>query len=256
MSEAVGTARINDASSEESNYGTLAAFLARPSGREGVDRVMKELLIGLLNGRYHSGQKLNASKLAKELDVGLVPVREALHLLAGQGILELLPQKGARVRGLSQEEVGEWQEIFRVITLVGIRQAARSIRSHPENRTPLARARAVIERLPADASSAQIVSAILEFHRRINEFSGAAVVDEASRRLQVVHWISFLAKYAPLAAYRSDIASNYLRLADALHLGDGETAAAIFNYQVAHFDALIRGEQPETGMDWIPDARG
>lgn len=246
----------NGTDSEESNYSTLAAFLARPSGRKGVDKVMKNLLIGLLNGRYRSGQKLNASKLAQELNVGLVPVREALHLLAGQGIVELLPQKGARVKGLSQEEVGEWQEIFRVITLVGIMRAARSIRSHPENRTPLARARAVIEQLPEDASSAQIVSAILEFHRRTNEFSGAAVVDEASRRLQVVHWISFLAQYAPLAAYRTDIASNYLRLADAIHLGDGETAAAIFSYQSAHFDALLRGEKPESNMDWIPGARG
>ena len=210
-------------------------------------------MLGLVNGRYRSGEKLNANKIAKEIDVGLVPVREALHLLAGQGVIELLPQKGARVKGLSRSETEEWHEVFRVLTLIGIRKAARLLRQQPALHAPLAEARSMLERLPCEESDAGIVTALLEFHRRINAFCGSELLDEASRRLQVVHWISFVAQYASLVPHRNTIMENYLRLTDAIGRGDGDSAVAAYNYECAFLDALIRGDQPDAEMDRIGD---
>lgn len=230
---------------------TMISFLARPTGRAGVDRVLRDIVLGLVSGRYTPGEKLNANRIAKETDVGLVPVREALHLLAGQGVIELLPQKGARVKGLSRSETEEWHEVFRVLTLIGIRRAARLLREQPELQSSLAQTRAVVERLPSEDTNARILTALLEFHRRINAFCGSELLDEASRRLQVVHWISFVAQYAFLVPHRVAIMKNYLRLADALGRGDADSAVAAYNYECAFLDALIRGEQPDTGTDWI-----
>lgn len=232
---------------------TMVSFLARPTGRAGVDRALREIVLGLVNGRYKPGEKLNANRLAKEIDVGLVPVREALHLLAGQGVIELLPQKGARVKGLSRSETEEWHEVFRVLTLIGIRKAAHLLRARPELQAPLAQARAVVQQLPSEDSNARIVTALLEFHRRVNAFCGSELLDEASRRLQVVHWISFVAQYAALVPHRIAIMENYGRLADALGRGDADSAVAAYNYQSAFLNALIRGEQPDTGMTWVRD---
>ncbi|PJG47385.1 hypothetical protein CAF53_03365 [Sphingobium sp. LB126] len=230
---------------------TMIAFLARPTGRAGVDRVLREIVLGLVNGRYRSGEKLNANKIAKEVDVGLVPVREALHLLAGQGVIDLLPQKGARVKGLSRSETEEWHEVFRVLTLIGIRKAARLLREQPDLQAQLAQTRAVMDRLPSEKSNAGILTAILEFHRSINAFCKSEILDEASRRLQVVHWISFVAQYASLVPHRIAIMENYLRLVDALARGDADSAVAAYNYECAFISALIRGEQPDTMSDWI-----
>ena len=232
----------------------MISFLARPTGRAGVDRVLRDVVLGLVNGRYTPGEKLNANRIAKETGVGLVPVREALHLLAGQGVIELLPQKGARVKGLSRGETEEWHEVFRVLTLIGIRKAARLLRERPELQSSLAQTRSVVERLPSEDSNARILTALLEFHRRINAFCGSELLDEASRRLQVVHWISFVAQYASLVPHRVAIMDNYLRLADALGRGDADSAVAAYNYECAFLGALIRGEQPDTGTDWIRSA--
>lgn len=236
---------------EDEGQDTMIAFLARPTGRAGVDRVLREIVLGLVNGRYRPGEKLNANRIAKEIDVGLVPVREALHLLAGQGVIDLLPQKGARVKGMSRGETEEWHEIFRVLTLIGIRKAARLLRTQPELQKPLAQTRAAIERLSAEGSNARILTALLEFHRSINAFCGSELLDEASRRLQVVHWISFVAQYASLVPHRVAIMENYFRLADALARGDSDSAVAAYNYECAFLSALIRGEEPDATMDWI-----
>lgn len=233
---------------------TMISFLARPTGRTGVDRALREIVLGLVNGHYKPGEKLNANKIVKEIDVGLVPVREALHLLAGQGVIDLLPQKGARVKGMSRSETEEWHEVFHALTLIGIRKAARLLRERPELQTPLVQARAVVEQLPSAETNVRIVTVLLEFHRRINAFCESELLDEASRRLQVVHWIGFVAQYASLVPNRVAIMDNYFRLADALARGDTDSAVAAYNYQCAFLSALIRGEQPSTGMGWIRSA--
>jgi DNA-binding GntR family transcriptional regulator len=183
--------------------------------------------------------------------VGLVPVREALHLLAGQGVIDLLPQKGARVKGMSRGETEEWHEIFRVLTLIGIRKAAQLIRAQPELQMALAQTRAVVERLAFEDTNARILTALLEFHRSINAFCGSELLDEASRRLQVVHWISFVAQFASLVPHRIAIMENYYRLTDALERGDVDSAVAAYNYECAFLAALIRGEQPDNTMEWL-----
>jgi DNA-binding GntR family transcriptional regulator len=236
---------------EDDERDTLISFLARPTGRAGVDRALREIVLGIVTGRYQPGEKLNANKIIKEIDVGLVPVREALHLLAGQGVIDLLPQKGARVKGMSRHETEEWHEIFRVLTLIGIRKAAQLLREQPKLQIPLAEARAVVARLPSEEANPQIATALLEFHRRVNAFAGSELLDEASRRLQVVHWISFVAQYASLVPHRVAIMENYFRLADALGRGDSDSAVAAYNYQCAFLSALIRGEKPDIETSWI-----
>ena len=231
----------------------MISFLARPTGRVGVDRVLREIVLGLVNGRYQPGEKLNANKIAKEIDVGLVPVREALHLLAGQGVIDLLPQKGARVKGLTRGETEEWHEVFRVLTLIGIRKAARLLRERPELQAALTKTRTVLKQLQFEESNARILTGMLEFHRQINAFCGSELLDEASRRLQVVHWISFVGQYASLVPHRVAIMENYVRMTDALERGDADSAVAAYNYECAFLGALIRGEQPDPGMDWIRD---
>lgn len=223
---------------------TVISFLARPTGRDGVDRALREIVLNLVNGRYQPGEKLNANKIAKEIDVGLVPVREAILLLAGQGVIDLLPQKGARVKGLTRGETEEWHEVFRVLTIIGLRKAAWLLQEQPELQVQLAEARAVIEGLPSAETDANIVTSLLEFHRRINAFCKSEILDEASRRLQVVHWISFVAQYASLVPHRAAIMENYFRLTDALRRGDADSAVAAYNYECAFINALIRGEQP------------
>ncbi len=69
-----------------------------------VKRVLDEVLSGLRKGRYVPGQRLVAAELAGKLGISQIPVREAIHILSGKGIVELIPRRGARIRALSTRE--------------------------------------------------------------------------------------------------------------------------------------------------------
>jgi DNA-binding GntR family transcriptional regulator len=63
----------------------------------------------ILAGSLAAGTKLGEAELATRLDVSRTPVREALSRLAAEGLVEIVPNRGARVTRWSDEEV---QQIF------------------------------------------------------------------------------------------------------------------------------------------------
>ena len=70
-------------------------------------RVHAELRSRILDGSIPPGAWIRQEELAAELAVSRMPVREALSLLGEEGLVELLPHRGARVPALSLEELEE-----------------------------------------------------------------------------------------------------------------------------------------------------
>lgn len=59
----------------------------------------------ILSGRYAQGDELKEATLGKKLGVSRTPVREALRQLELEGLVEIIPNRGARVTGISQKDV-------------------------------------------------------------------------------------------------------------------------------------------------------
>ena len=74
-------------------------------GPAAVDRVYARLRSGILDGGYPQGARLGEVELAEALGVSRTPVREALRRLGSEGLVETLPNKGARVRTWSPSEL-------------------------------------------------------------------------------------------------------------------------------------------------------
>ncbi|HWI15370.1 MAG TPA: GntR family transcriptional regulator [Burkholderiales bacterium] len=85
---------------------------APPSPRllheEGVDR-LRELI---MQGQLAPGTKLNERVLCEQLGISRTPLREALKYLASEGLVELLPNRGAIVAPLDPARL---QQIFAVL---------------------------------------------------------------------------------------------------------------------------------------------
>jgi len=77
----------------------------------------------ILEGVLQPGARLSEPALAGALGVSRTPVREALQRLAQEGLVELRPGKGARVRVLSPREV---EEVYEVRALIEGEAAARA----------------------------------------------------------------------------------------------------------------------------------
>lgn len=65
----------------------------------------------ILDGRLPEGARLVEARLAQEIKTSRTPVREALHLLEQEGLLETIPRVGYRVRRLQWQELEEICEI-------------------------------------------------------------------------------------------------------------------------------------------------
>ena len=71
----------------------------------------------ILSGHLAPGDIVNEMALAKELGISRTPVREALLELSSQGLVEILPRKGVRIKYFTERDVTEVCEIRELIEL-------------------------------------------------------------------------------------------------------------------------------------------
>lgn len=85
---------------------------------EAIDEI--DHLIGA--GKFVAGQRLVEADLAAQLGIGRVPVREALRILAGDGVIELMPNRGARVRAYTGRHIAEMLRALTALLCLGIEE--------------------------------------------------------------------------------------------------------------------------------------
>jgi DNA-binding GntR family transcriptional regulator len=68
------------------------------------EQVRNHILARIANGQYPPGYKIVEARIAEELHVSTIPVREAIRELVAKRVLEHLLHRGARVREVSMAE--------------------------------------------------------------------------------------------------------------------------------------------------------
>ena len=126
--------------------------------------VYEHLKRDILEGRIPSGERLAEEVIAAQYGVSRTPIREAVQRLAQDGLVEVIPNKGARVRAVSAIEVAQTYTVREALEGLAARLAA-------EHRTTLdlAQMRSSLKQLEAQAENAYMaqVAADLEFHASI-----------------------------------------------------------------------------------------
>jgi DNA-binding GntR family transcriptional regulator len=93
-----------------------------PQGQLAYRRMLDEIRRGLLP----PGTRLREVELAERLGLSRTPVREAMRLLEGDGLVSHLPRLGATVRSLDYAEIMELYEMRAVLEGTAARLAARA----------------------------------------------------------------------------------------------------------------------------------
>ena len=75
------------------------------------DLVFAAIRESILNGTLEPGERLMEVQLAEEMGVSRTPVREAIRKLELEGLVVMVPRKGAYVAGLTLKEVADVFEI-------------------------------------------------------------------------------------------------------------------------------------------------
>jgi DNA-binding GntR family transcriptional regulator len=79
--------------------------------RSTPDLVRDQLRQAILAGEFLAGEQLRQEELAERFGISRVPVREALRQLESEGLVELLPNRGAVVSAPSLADINELLEI-------------------------------------------------------------------------------------------------------------------------------------------------
>lgn len=74
-------------------------------------RVFHTLREAILAGTYQPDEELKEKTIGEELGVSRTPVREALRQLELEGLVSIIPNKGAYVVGISQKDIRDIYEI-------------------------------------------------------------------------------------------------------------------------------------------------
>lgn len=91
---------------------------------QAAERAHLRLRAAILKGEYRSGERLGEVELAESLHVSRTPVREALHRLAAEGLVEIEPNRGARVAHWRREDLEEIYELRALLEGSAARRAA------------------------------------------------------------------------------------------------------------------------------------
>jgi DNA-binding GntR family transcriptional regulator len=156
------------------------------------EQAAKRLRQMLVEGRIAPGAKLNERELCEALDVSRTPLREAIKMLAAEGLVELVPNRGAVALKLSEEDVRHTFEVMGGLEALSGELAAQRVTDQE-----LAEIRAMhFEMLAAytrrDLSSYYRLNA--QIHQAINAAAKnpvlAATYDRVNARLQALRFRS------------------------------------------------------------------
>lgn len=88
--------------------------------------VFETIRNAIINGELKPGQRLMEVQLAEQLGVSRTPVRESIRKLELEGLVKMIPRKGAYVTPMSIEDLRDMMEIRRALENLSAELAAKN----------------------------------------------------------------------------------------------------------------------------------
>ena len=96
---------------------------APPTRSEWVDSLLRRAIV---HGEIAPGEKLYAERLAEQWGVSATPLRETFQRLAGEGLVIIEPQRGARVAPVGLDQAAEIYEMRLLLDPVAVERSVQA----------------------------------------------------------------------------------------------------------------------------------
>ncbi len=126
------------------------------------DVVFNTLRQAILKGEIEPGEHLMETKLAEKLGVSRTPIREAIRKLELEGLVTMIPRKGAEVAQITEKNLRDVLEVRRALEVLAVRIACDKITA--EQLEELEAAAKVFEATLSSKDVTAIAEADVEFH--------------------------------------------------------------------------------------------
>ncbi len=204
-----------------------------------VEYALDALRSGIKEGRYTPGQRLIEADLTRELNVSRGPVREAMHRLAGEGLVVIEPHRGVVVRRLTREDVANLYEVREGIEGLAARLAAK----HIDEADNAKRLRAAIKQM-RDVFESGDAAAYMEsnesLHGLIFELSGNNALVKMVQQLRLpVFRLQFSRMMRSSAEAKNDSVEDHEKVVQAILAGNPKKAERAMRTHVRHAGRMI-----------------
>ena len=135
------------------------------------DRAAASLRGAILEGRLKPGQRVNQEEWAGRTGVSLIPVREALRALAGEGLVEYRARRGYAVTELDLDDL---EEVYRLRRMLESDALRRGVPARPRRMSWRSSARPDACRRATGVAGR--LAANRRFHDRLHGLAGSRVL--------------------------------------------------------------------------------
>jgi DNA-binding GntR family transcriptional regulator len=197
--------------------------------------------LALLHGRLGPDTFYSENAMAQMLGISRTPAREALRQLEAEGLIEVLPQRGFRVRRISASELVEFYELRGLLESYVVRTLSQRIDARA-----LRTLRQILERqrLAAD-DIGEFIALDEEYHLSMARMAGLERTARIIGSLRGVLWLMG-ARIVDQPARRGEVVGEHQDILDALGQRDPEAASAAVMH---HVQATARVALARAGVD-------
>jgi GntR family transcriptional regulator, rspAB operon transcriptional repressor len=206
-------------------------------------RVYRQLRRSIITGRCRPDERLNLNELAKTYNTSISPLRDALHMLAQEGLVTIRPRSGYFISRTTLKELRDLFELREILELAAVDRAAPRISEEYLDR---------LEHVHAgytgddDESYYRYTDENRHFHVLIAEASGNYELAEA-----LGHLHDRLARFMVLRGAGEVQPHIHARLIAALNNHDAEAAhQAMLDETRATHQAILDRVMQEDGASW------
>jgi DNA-binding GntR family transcriptional regulator len=194
----------------------------------------------IARGRLAPGQRLVEADLMADLGANRTVVREALRFLAGDGVVELIPNRGGRIRKIDAQRLGDMLEVFSGI----FRAAMEKLGATPmsaETRRAIEAAHERVVRTATHGSAHERLEAVFDYHAILYLRCGNDYFAEALDRLHIRYYIS-QAAFEGFLLEGFDLIGTYGKVTESLLKGDVDRAYTILKPGIDRLAVHLRSQ--------------
>ncbi len=201
--------------------------------REVVFRALRDAIV---QGEFQPGERLMEVTIANKLGVSRTPVREAIRMLELEGLVVMIPRKGAEVANITVKDLKDALEVRMAIEALSVRLACTRI--DEKGREELKQVCIAFR----EAINSKLVPAIVEadeaFHNTIYKLSkNPRLINIAQNLREQVY--RYRVEYVKDFSYHDNLVTEHDQITNAILLGDANTAERVMNEHIYNQEQIV-----------------
>lgn len=218
---------------EQTEYKKIHAVTRIPLS----EKAYRSLMESIVSGDLPPGTELREQHVAKQMGISATPVREAFKRLASDGLIEIIPYRGAVVKELDQKEIAEAYACREALEHLVVEQVIEKITQEDIDKLYL-----VVEEFERAEGVSEIARKSQQFDDLIYQLAGNRILKNLLEMLRGV--ISRDRKYSAGSPERKhEIWEEHRAIVDALAKRDVEEAKRAVSNHIHNGRKYIEGKK-------------